>query len=337
MPGAPLSREELIGLAEIAKARRRLVVAMFTGTRLTFGKLEALKAGKDLLGSGKKVHSAASQLGKGAAAAKTAGGNPLVRKAAGEFLATCADVPGVEDIVAAIGSETTANLVAEITPFVGLVVSGGKLLAAGKKVAEDGYNLYRSKEWKKGFLRGDPVAAAEAVQALIRRDLARHSVQLGQQAAATGAKIAGLFADLGTATNAAIGTANALASLGLKLAALGLDIHDLRAGNARLDRPDDLDLTVFESCPILGCYLITCADTSLVANFFVADIGLPGWMDRVETMKRKQMDPMLKLASKNIQASRLQLDGLQANKGVHAEKSFFAKMKSKAIKRLGVA
>jgi len=37
-------------------------------------------------------------------------------------------------------------------------------------------------------------------------------VKLGQQTAATGAKIGGLFADFGTATTAAIGVANTLAS-----------------------------------------------------------------------------------------------------------------------------
>jgi hypothetical protein len=113
---------------------------------------------------------------------------------------------------------------------------------------------------------------------------------------------------------------------------LGVDIKEMRAGNQRLAKPDTLDLTVFEECPLLGCHLLTCADTSSVANFFVADIGLPGWMDRVEQLKKKQMDPMLKLASKDIQNSRLQLEGLSSDKGTHAEKSFFSKIKSRATK-----
>src|SRR5262249_20762511 len=131
-----------------------------------------------------------------------------------------------------------------------------------------------------------------------------------------------------------VGIANALAGLGLELAALGVDIKDMRAGNKRLATPASLDLSVFGECPLLGCYLLTCADTSTVANFFVADIGLPGWMDKVEKMKRDQMDPLLKIATKNIESARIQLEGLQPNKGTHSKKGFFASIKSKALQNL---
>ena len=145
---------------------------------------------------------------------------------------------------------------------------------AGKAVAEDGYHLYKSDDYKRGFRMGDPYAAAEAIQVIIKRDLAQ---------------------------------------------------------------PNALDLTVFNDCPVLGCYLLTCADTSAVANMFIADIGLPGWMDRMEAMKKKQMDPLLKIASKNINSSRLQLEGLASDKGTHIKKGFFAGIKSKAIKQLGLS
>ena len=145
---------------------------------------------------------------------------------------------------------------------------------------------------------------------------------------ATGGKLAGLFADLGTGTTAGIGMANALAGLGLKLYALGIDMKDMRAGNKRLDTPATLDASIFADCPILGCYLLTCADTSSVANLFIADIGLPGWMDRVEQLKKQKMDPLLKIASKAIDTSHLQLEGLQSNKGTHVKKGFFARIKA---------
>jgi len=133
----------------------------------------------------------------------------------------------------------------------------------------------------------------------------------------------------------AIGLANAAASLGLQLFYLGLDIKDMRAGNARLAKPNSLDSTVFNECPILGCYLLTCTDTSNIVNLLVEDIGSPGWMSRVEAMKRTQLDPLLKIATKNITSSRLQLDGLSTNKGTFAQPSFFASMKGRALAKLG--
>ncbi|MBP1475130.1 hypothetical protein J7I44_12525 [Frateuria sp. MAH-13] len=337
MPTATLSVEEFRALGELAKARRQLLVNMFAGTQLKFGMTSRLSSAKQLLASGKKVVSSTEKLVKGGKTAGKLASLPGMREAVSDFIVECADVSGIEDVIEAVSGEVLSELVAEITPFLGVVTSGVKLVKAGKAVAQDGYNLYKSGDYKQGFRSGDPYAAAEAIQIIIKRDLARHSVKLGQQSVATGAKIAGLFADFGTATTAGIGAANALASLGLQLFSLGLDIKDMRAGNKRLATPNTLDLTVFNECPVLGCYLLTCADTSSVANMFVADIGLPGWMDRVEQMKKKQMDPMLKIATKNIQGSRLQLEGLSSNKGTHSKKGFFAGVKSKALKQVGLA
>jgi hypothetical protein len=337
MPSTPLSRAEFTALGELAKARRQLMVNMFGGTRLKFGTTSVLSSGKSLLSSGKSLKSGIGKLAKGGSAASKVASVPGMKDAFQNFMVECADVENIHEVIEAIGSEAMHELVAEVTPFLGVVTSSVKLAKAGKAVAEDGYHLYKSDDYKRGFRMGDPYAAAEAIQVIIKRDLAQHSVKLAQQATATGAKIAGLFADLGTATTAGIGVANTLASIGLQLFSLGLDIKDMRAGNKRLAQPNALDLSVFNDCPVLGCYLLTCADTSAVANLFVADIGLPGWMDRMEAMKKKQMDPLLKIASKNINSSRLQLEGLASDKGTHIKKGFFASVKSKAIKQLGLS
>lgn len=326
-----LSAEEFAALGEIARARRQLLISMFAGTQLRFGTMGTLKTGKSLLSNGKSVHSAAKGFGKVGKETWKAANLPGLKQAAEEFIKSCADVENIQDVVEAITGQVFAQLMKEITPYMGVFSSAISAGTAGKAVAQDGYNLYKSTEYKTGFLPGDPVAAADAVQEIIKRDLTRHSIDLTRHSAATGTKIAGLFVDLGTATTAALGTANALAELGLELYALGVEIKTMRAGNKRLAQPATLDLTVFQDCPVLGCYFLTCADTSLVANFFVADIGLPGWMDRVEEMKKTKMDPLLKIAAKDIQNSRLQLEGLTANKGTHMEKGFFAKKKSKFV------
>jgi hypothetical protein len=337
-----LTRADYVGLGEIAKARQRLLVNMFNGTQLKMGTKSQASAAKSIGSDLKDVGSNVRKLVKGGSQAAKSGGGSLmetsgIKSMVQDFVVQCADVTGIDEVMAAIGAEAVQSLIAEVAPIVGILRSGYKLADAGKTVATDGYELYKSAEWKGGFLPGDAIAAAGAVQDLIKRDLGKHSIQLGQQALATGTKIGGLFADFGTATTAAIGLANALATLGLELFYLGLDIKDLRTGNKLLVKPDDLDLNVFTKCPILGCYLLTCADTSSVANFFVADIGLPGWMDRVEKLKKTQMDPMLRIATRNINASRLQLEGLASNKGTHAAPGFFAGVKSKAMKKLGMA
>lgn len=333
----PLSRADFTAMGALAEARRQLMVNMFTGTQLKFGSKGVLSSGKALLTSGKKLKSGVTTLAKGGKTAGKVATVPGMQEAFRDFMVECAGVEGIDDVIAAIGGEALHELVSEVTPYLGVVTSSVKLAKAGKAVVEDGYHLYKSDDYKRGFRMGDPYAAAEAIQIIIKRDLAQHSVKLAQQTVATGAKIGGLFADFGTATTAAIGVANTLASIGLQLVSLGLDIKDMRAGNGRLATPGSLDLSVFNDCPVLGCYLLTCSDTSAVANMFVADIGLPGWMNRVEEMKKKQMDPLLKIATKNITSSRLQLEGLSSNKGTHVKKGYFAQVKSKALKHLGLS
>lgn len=337
MPGKPLSREEFMALGELAKARRQLVVNMFGGTKLVFGTSSKLSTAKSLASNVKSMKSSVSKVAKAGSSTSKAVSLPGMKEALEQFMMECADVHNIHDVIEAIGGEVFKELVAEVTPVLGVVTSAVKLVKAGKAVAQDGYNLYKSDGYRQGFRMGDPYAAAEAIQIIIKRDLAQHSVKLAQQSVATGAKIGGLFADFGTATTAGIGVANAMASLGLTLVSLGLDIKDMRAGNKRLASPSTLNLTVFNECPILGCYLLTCADTSAVANMFIADIGLPGWMDKVELMKKKQMDPMLKIATKDISSSRLQLEGLGSDKGTHTKKGFFAGIKSKAMKQIGLS
>lgn len=332
MPSVKLNQGDFAAFAALSAARRQLVVQMFTGTRLKFGKGAAASNAAGVLKEGLGLGKIAKKLANGGSQATQSMKIGPIRDACEKFITECADIDDIDDVVGAIGKEAFADLAAEVFPVLGIVYSAGKLGIAAKRVVEDGHHLYKVSDWREGFRPGDPAAACDAVRRIIERDLTKHSVGLANQATATGAKIAGACVDLGTGTNAALGLANALAGLGLQLFALGIDIKDLRAGNRRLERPDTLDHTVFAECPILGAYLVTCADTSSVANLFIGDIGLPGWMDRVEAMKKHKLDPLLKVAAKAIDKSAIQLDGLQSNKGTFVKKGFFAKVKSEALK-----
>lgn len=330
-----LTMADFAAMSELAKARRMAMQNMFGGTKLVFGNIEKAKTAKTLLQSGKKIKKSAEKV-KNVSNASGGFAAQQMQTVAKEFIKTCADVDNIEDIISALTSEILSELISEIIPFISVAASALKTAKAAKAVATDAKALYQSQSQKNGFRAGDPLAAAEAIITLIKRNLAKDSINLARHSAATGGKIAGLVLDGGTATTAAIGMCNAVAALGMALFALGLEIKEMQAGNKRLSSPSTLDLTVFNECPILGCYLLTCADTSTVANFFIADIGLPGWMDKVEEIKKKKMDPMLKLASKDIENSRLQLSGLQSDKGTHTKKGFFAKKKSSAMKHFGL-
>lgn len=330
-----LSDAEFRALGVLARARQENMQGLFAGTHLAFGRNARMAVGISLLKKGKKVASqtkslvdAAQGTGFVAPVAKAVAA-PAVKEMAKQFISVCSDIHDIGDLTEVLGADVLAELTSELVPYLTVLMSGVKSVKAWKAVYQDGTNLYRSENWVKGVLPGDPLAAAGAVQTIIKRDLARHTVDATRQSAVFATKVASLFADFGAATSSVIGLANATATLAIELASIGVDYKEMKAGNRILESPNTIKLDVFTACPLLGCYLITCSDDSSLANFFVADIGLPGWMDKVEKIKKTQLGPLQEVAKKAISSSRLELVGLQSNKGMIEKKGGIALAKAK--------
>jgi hypothetical protein len=77
---------------------------------------------------------------------------------------------------------------------------------------------------------------------------------------------------------------------------------------------------------LIGSYLIAYSPASMVLNFFVADIGLPGWMDRIEEFKKQGLDPIVGTAEDQITRSRITITGVKTGKGIVASKSVSEKL-----------
>jgi hypothetical protein len=331
MGGPRLTRSEFTAMRTIAKARDHNLANMFAGTELKFAKFARQKSVAGALSDANSVRSNVTSMVKGIkTGSKVAATLPSpvdIKTHALELIKISMNLHDIQDVVDALTGSVLHELIAEITPLIGVLTSGYKSVQSWRAVVTNARDLYKSDYYLEGVLPGDPQAAAEAVVVIIKRFLAANTADAVRNTTSASTKIAGLFADLGTATTAAIGAASALAKLIQELYILGRDYAEMKAGNKRLLDPGTLDMTVFQTCPILGCYLISCSDTSMVANFFVADMGLPGWMDKVEAMKKNQLDPLIKNANKAIVSSHLTLEGLKANKGTFKEKTMFANMK----------
>lgn len=326
-----LTRADFTAMRTISKARDNNLVNMFTGTKLTFAKSARENSIKGVLSDANSVRSNVTSLVSGIKTGSKAAANlpsmGAIKTHAMELIQTSMNLHDISDVVEAVTGPVLQQLVAEITPLIGVLTSSYKSVQSWRAVVANARDLYKSDYYLEGVLPGDPQAAAEAVVVIIKRFLAANTADAVRNTAAASTKIAGLFADMGTATTAAIGTASALSKLIQELYILGRDYSEMKSGNKRLIDPGTLDMTVFNNCPILGCYIISCSDTSMIANFFVADMGLPGWMDKVEKMKKTQLDPLIKNANKAIVSSHLTLDGLKSNKGTFKEKTLFAQMK----------
>jgi hypothetical protein len=96
--------------------------------------------------------------------------------------------------------------------------------------------------------------------------------------------------------------------------------REVEAANAALARKD-WSVELFNSSPVLGCYFLLMADTSVWINFSVHDIGSPGWMDTVEAM-RKRAEPVREKARELIRASKIALSGTEGYNGLEWEPSW---------------
>lgn len=305
---------EFTALAAIANARRDNLQTMFTGARVVYGALSKAQAAHGLRKHGKAVNKHASTL-KTAAFGSGAGG-PIDQARAMIAEAVGVDMP---DLIAIITSQAVEELVKEMTPYVGLFTSSAKAAMAWKEIYEQaradlGWDAYTTM-----ILPGDPLAACEAVRVILRRNLARSTAQASIHTTAVATKVAGMAGDMGTGlTTTVIGLASGLASLAVELTQLGIDIREMRAGNKVLVNPGTIDKSVFTVCPLIGSYLVTRSTSSMLLNFFVADIGLPGWMDRIEEFKKKGLDPIIETAADQITRSRLKIEGV----GVSADAAY---------------
>lgn len=322
----PLSKDEFTALGVIAKARRDNLDTMFRGASVVYGKhslnelrSECQDAAKDIYENGKQV----LELGK---AIKVGG------SAQAKVLQVITETVGVENIQVIsdiVGPIVTNELVKQMTPWIGLIYSGGKAAKAWAEVVEQARHHLKWDDYKKDVLPGDPVLACEAVKVILKRSIARDTTTATIETANFAAKLAGTIGDFGSgASTAGIGLAGGLASLAVQLTQLGIDIRELRAGNRVFKSPGNIDKRIFADCPLVGAYLIAYSPPSMLLNFFVADIGLPGWMDRIEEFKKRSLDPLVDVSHSQIEKSRISITGFQTGKGQVEEKSFKEKLKA---------
>lgn len=297
---------EFTALAAIANARRDNLQTMFAGARVVYGALSKAQATHGLQKHGRAVKKHASTL-KTAAIGSGAGG-PIDQARAMIVEAVGVDMP---DLVAVITSQAVEELVKEMTPYVGLFTSSGKAAMAWKQVYEQARAELAWDTYTPAIHSGDPLEACAAVRVILLRNIARSTTQAGIHTTAVAAKVAGMAGDMGSGlTTTVIGLASGLASLAVELTQLGIDIREMRAGNRLLLTPGSIDKTVFLACPLIGSYLLTRSTSSNLLNFFVADIGLPGWMNRIEEFKKNGLDPIITVAADQITRSRIQIEGV---------------------------
>ncbi len=235
-----------------------------------------------------------------------------------------------EQILNAIAS--AMSVLGAAAPGLGIVTSLGAIGKSAIPMLKDAHRRYQLRNVREGLADGDPAAAFTAVQRILRRDFHQHAISAvhtvgGHTWGIAGnvllvVEAVGAIPSLGasavfvpvTAFAGALGPlASAFAQLIQTLFVYGRNWKEMRRGNERLKDPATLDLTLFEDCPILGCYYLTCADTGTIVNMSYEEMGDAGWMDKVEQLEETALKPLLFRASRIIDEHSYRLKGIDGD------------------------
>ena len=193
-----------------------------------------------------------------------------------------------------------------VMPIVSNNTSGIKLVVAWGTVALSKYR-------KLGCVisrGGDMEAAFKALQVLLDRKVTSDTIQASIPTADFATRTAMSFVDFGAVSRAAVGVVSSLSKLVHKLYLMGREYSETQDARTLLSSPANLDYTLFEVYPLLGCYMLLCSDLSELLAMSRAEsiqggvpFGADGWMDDVEYLKKHHIDPILTRATEFVHAS----------------------------------
>lgn len=334
------SRKELVALSFIRDESRAIVTDLFQGRQLVFRKGIITKlAGNGTLGKlGAKVTIAgvvrsSDKLSGGAVSGAIRGAPGQLRAAVGagpvgggmmpsapqfaqELLAEIVPRDVYEPVMSELASimpTFLAELTASMTPFVGLVTTGGGVVVKAVKASMQQYAISNSHmHMQRTFSADEPEAAFRAVILLLERERNASLEGLGVGLSEFGGKLASMLADGGVVTTTAVGLAAGVVRLVLLVRMVVRDVQERNAANKLLLMPT-VNAKLFSTCPIMGAYLVLCAPTSVVVNTLLSSEHFfqPGMMDKVEHAATRHVEPLKARARTLVAEHRMWIPELQ--------------------------
>jgi len=309
------SMDELISLQYMAKERKKVIENIFRNKTVNF-KLAKLKdqaiAAKD---SVEKASTAATSF----VADKFKGGPPkpssgkpiseTIKEKMMDMVKSFFGVGGLEQIgeLSGLIIKLLGECSVSVAPVVGHIKDGYDVFVDWAKVGAAVYEQYGIDNRKYTIDTGAPSAAFGALAHCLteerNKEIASASIATTSFALKTGLA----FADGGAISGPVVGAAKALADFSQKLYLLGNEWKATKAINKSLDA-DQLDIRLFRTYPLMGCYLLVSATLSDLIP--VDSFGTPGWMDYIENLKKKGFDEIYGSATKLIHDSPWEIIGL---------------------------
>ncbi|TWU57781.1 hypothetical protein Poly59_06900 [Rubripirellula reticaptiva] len=204
------------------------------------------------------------------------------------------------------------DVVSSLAPIYGIFSSVKDLFSSINQFRKTVMERYRAAKAVAEISRGDAQAAAQGVTRMINGLLVSSGVGMLRSTA----QIAGGLMTLPLDGGMLAGGIGKVFQLIQKLVSLGLDFAERKAGRVCLQQKI-LDARIFQASPLMGCYLITCSNTSDLVGMLGTHTSQEHWRIKVERSKQK-IDFLQKSARDFIANSRLEVTGLPMGMVVRA-------------------
>jgi hypothetical protein len=358
-----LSPEEVEAMRYIAHAQAMALQKQFDGKQLQFkattlvgivqgvgSRWERFKGGAKMLPGaamqGKSIVTGVQNVQKGVNVLGTAGKQgamnaasagmgenfAMIRMKVTEFCKTLCPDLDPNKVFAAVGLGSVERFATDLAPFLGALSSGGKAIVGWAGVIKLQWDQYTMEQKRFAIAAGDPEAAFDALLLLVQREITSKAAQASVKTGAFTGKALGVFLDAGAATGPVIGLLEILAEILQTVVEYVRDYRECEAANKAL-KLGALNLDLFATSPILGCYFLCVQDHSTIIHFAVADYGTPNFVFDAERLIQK-IDTVLERSRSFIQASRLEIPGMEKQKGIAEKKGTVATVKDKVMERL---
>ncbi|MBI5721385.1 MAG: hypothetical protein HZC37_27250 [Burkholderiales bacterium] len=302
--------QELQALAFVAQQRKQAIRALFAGKEVVFkGPTSPRQALQSAVDEVKGKGAEAAQWMRSVGKAPPADGARIVRDKLEEMARGIFNV----DTLSSLGdlSGFVLGIIAQcgvsVAPVVGHVKDGYDLIVGWGKVGLALHERHGIGRRAYAIDTGAPTAAFNALKRCLA-DEAR--MQAGEATIATTSfalKTGLVFADGGAVSGPVVGALKAVAQVSLKLYALAAEREATQRANQIL-RDGPLDINLFKTYPLLGCYMLTSATLSDLIP--IESFGQPAWMDYVETLKKRGYDGIYESAAGLIESSPWEIRGM---------------------------
>ena len=292
----------------VAKAVKENTKTMFLGQKLAVKTTKALSDLSSVRSALSTFKNQVRQIGPPAQAA-----SPGLSQQVQSMVTSVLGGSAGTEVAHVLGTGFIGEVVTSVTPFVGALKSGVSAISKWGSAAAGLWKRHKLNAADGSFAAGDPAAAFEAIVTIQTREIHAYATEASIHTLAAGAKAAFTAADFGAVSGTVLGAAETLAVMMQKLYLWARDCAETEAANALIAQ-GVFDLTLFKSCPLLGCYLIANSNTNAIINMAVGDYGRAGWKFEVEVMV-KNAQPVFDKARAVIRDSRFEIVGLSRMKG----------------------